>query len=160
MKYLEDKEKEVAERWMVEAGRVAEQALCLKAKCGTVIVSGGDIIGIGYNAPALDKEDNRMCLEIFPNGKPKYDKTCCIHSEWRAIIDALKNYPDRIVGSKLYFTRVDENGNLIRSGKPYCTVCSRLALDCGVSKFLLYHKEGICEYNTDEYNKISYQYKD
>lgn len=163
MKYLENEEKEIADRWMREALKVAEKAMCLKAKCGTVVVKDGKIIGSGYNAPPLDSEENRFCNKEFLNdiniGKPKYDKTCCIHAEWRAIMDALKNNGDKIEGSKLYFTRVDEEGNLKKSGKPYCTVCSRLALDCGIDKFILWHEDGICEYDTVEYNKLSYEYK-
>jgi len=144
--------------WMNKAGKVAERATCLKAKCGTVIVKDGIIIGEGYNAPPLDKEENRMCDKTFGPGKPKYDKTCCMHAEWRAILDALKKHPQKIKGSKLYFTRVNEKGEIKKSGQPYCTVCSRFALDAGIEKFLLWHEEGICEYPTDEYNRLSYEY--
>lgn len=158
MEYLKDQQEQEAIEWMNKAAEVAKQALCLKAKCGAIIVKDGKIIGIGYNAPPLDKEENRMCDKEFGLGKPKYDRTCCLHAEWRAIMDALRNYPDRIKGSKLYFTRVDENGQIKKSGKPYCTVCSRLALDTGIEKFLLWHEEGIGEYATDEYNRLSYEY--
>ena len=57
-----------------------------------------------------------------------------------------------------YFTRVDESGKIKKSGKPLCTVCSRLALDVGIEKFVLWHDGGICEYLTDEYNRLSYEY--
>jgi deoxycytidylate deaminase len=160
-----------ATKWMNEAANVAERAMCLKAKCGTVIVkparpddgsgrSGGDneVIGEGYNAPPLDKEENRMCDKEFGPGKPKYDKTCCMHAEWRAIMDAFRRNPEKLTGSKLYFTRVDENGDILKSGKPLCTVCSRMALDAGIEKFVLWHEEGIREYPTDEYNRLSYEY--
>lgn len=145
--------------WMKEAGKVAEKAMCLKAKCGTVIVKDGVIIGEGYNAPPLDKEENRMCDKNRDFGEPKYDKTCCMHAEWRAMIDALRRNSEKLAGSKLYFTRVNENGEIKRSGKPLCTVCSRMALDIGIEKFVLWHEEGICEYPTDEYNQLSYEYK-
>lgn len=152
-------EKEVT-LWMKKAAEVAQKALCLKAKCGTVIVKDSEIIGQGYNAPPLDKEEYRMCNRDFGPGKPKYDKTCCMHAEWRAIMDALKRNPEKLAGSKLYFTRVDGDGQIKKSGKPYCTVCSRLALDAGIEKFVLWHDEGICEYSTSEYDKLSYQYND
>lgn len=158
MKYLLGNELVEATRWMNNVANVAKKALCLRAKCGTVIVRNGQIIGSGYNAPPLDKIEDRICLQEFTPGKPKYDKTCCIHAEWRAIMDALKSNPEKINGSTLYFTRVDERGEIIKSGKPFCTVCSRLALDSGVSEFVLWHDEGICVYPTDEYNKLSYQY--
>lgn len=158
MRFLTEQEEKEAAKWMNEAAQIAKRALCLRAKCGTVIVNDDEIIGSGYNAPPLDKEENRTCLQEFSSGKPKYDKTCCMHAEWRAIMDALKINSEKLKGSKLYFTRVDEQGNTKKSGKPYCTVCSRLALDSGISEFILWHEEGICTYPTDEYNKLSYQY--
>jgi deoxycytidylate deaminase len=161
MKYLKDKEEEEAKIWMQEAAKVAEKALCLRAKCGTVIVKDGKIIGSGYNAPPLDNDKNQKCLDEYDfSGKPKYDHTCCIHAEWRAILDAVKENGDSIKDSKLYFTRVDEEGNIKKSGEPFCTVCSRFALDVGIAEFLLWHESGICSYSTDEYNNLSYGYKE
>lgn len=158
MNYLTDQSGEQAKLWMLEAAKIAEKAMCHRAKCGTVIVANGTIIGAGYNAPALDKEENRMCdAEVAP-GKPNYDRTCCVHAEWRAILDALAKYPDKIKGAKLYFTRIDDSGAILKSGKPFCTVCSRLALDTGIATFVLWHEEGICEYPTVEYNRLSYAY--
>jgi deoxycytidylate deaminase len=159
MIYLKDKEEKEAKDWMKEATEVAKKAICLKARCGTVIVKDGEIIGRGYNAPPLDDIKNRTCLDEFKTfRKLDFDRTCCMHAEWRAIIDALKNHPDKIVGSSLYFSRVGEDGEIKKSGKPYCTVCSRLALDTGVSHFLLWQEEGIADYPTDEYNKLSYDF--
>ena len=147
-------------KYMNDAANVAKKALCLRAKCGTVIVKDSEIIGEGYNAPPLDDPANRTCNDeyTYPT-KPKYDRTCCMHAEWRAIMDALKLNPEKIQGSSLYFTRVDENGKIKKSGKPYCTVCSRIALDAGIREFVLWHEKGIHAYPTDEYNKLSYQYK-
>lgn len=159
MEYLKGKQEVEAIKWMNEAAEVAKKALCLKAKCGTVIVKDSEIIGEGYNAPPLDQETNRTCSKEFGPGKPKYDQTCCMHAEWRAILDTLKRNPDKIKGSKLYFIRIDDSGDIKKSGKPYCTVCSRMALDTGIDKFLLWHEEGICEYPTYEYNQLSYEYK-
>ncbi|HVZ10851.1 MAG TPA: deaminase [Candidatus Paceibacterota bacterium] len=158
MEYLKWQQEKEAIKWMEKAVEIAEKALCLKARCGTVIVKDGEIIGEGYNAPPLDKEENRTCNEEFNPGKPKYDKTCCMHAEWRAIMDALKRNPEKLKGSRLYFIRIGENGKIKKSGKPYCTVCSRMALDAGIDKFVLWHEEGICEYPTDEYNRLSYEY--
>jgi len=81
-----------------------------------------------------------------------------MHAEWRAIMDALRRNPNKISGSKLYFTRIGENGEIKKSGKPYCTVCSRLTLDAGISYFLLWHEGGICEYPANEYDKLSRSY--
>ena len=54
--------------------------------------------------------------------------------------------------------RISKNGDIEKSGKPYCTVCSRMALDSGVAYFLLWHEEGICEYSTREYHELSCRY--
>jgi deoxycytidylate deaminase len=142
--------------WIEEAAKVAEKALCLNAKCGVVIVKEGKIIGQGYNAPPLDQAINRMCDKKRDPGKPKYDQTCCVHAEWRALIDALKNNPDKLEGSTLYFTRVGED--VVDWGKPFCTVCSRIILDSGITKVVLPQKEGLCLYNATEYNQVSYSY--
>lgn len=158
MEYLTGQQEKEAIQWIDEAAKVAEKALCLQAKCGTVIVKDGEIIGEGYNAPPLDKEENRTCNKEFGPGKPQFDRTCCMHAEWRAIMDALKRNSEKVRGSKLYFTRVDGGGNIKRSGKPYCTVCSRMVLDAGIEKFVLWHEEGIREYPTDEYDRLSYEY--
>jgi len=158
MKKLAGVEEQEAIKWMEKAALVARKALCLRAKCGTVIVKDGEVIGEGHNAPPLDEEENRMCDKELGLGKPKYDQTCCIHAEWRAIMDASKRNPNKLAGAKLYFTRIDDQEKIKKSGKPYCTVCSRLALDAGIKSFLLWHEEGVCEYPTHEYNQLSYQY--
>lgn len=145
---------------MREAGNVAEKALCLRAKCGCVIVSGKEIVGRGYNAPPLDKIKDRKChIDYSGKGKPGHDMTCCMHAEWRAITNALYHYPEKIKHSTLYFTRVDNSGEIVLSGEPYCTVCSRLALDFCIGKFVLWQDRGICVYGTEEYNNISYEYE-
>ena len=146
------------EDYFKEAGRVAEKALCLRDKCGAVIVVSGEIIGKGYNAPPLDDIDYRKChLELAESMKPKSDRTCCMHAEWRAILDALPT--GKIIDSTLYFVRVDDEGSIKESnGIPYCTVCSRLALDTGIAYFGLWTNEGAKMFETKEYNEISYQF--
>ena len=122
----------------------ARKSLCLSRRCGTVIVKDGEVIGRGYNAPPKDNIAIRSC----DSGRPD----SCVHAEWRAIIDAA----GKLEGATLYFTAVDENGVILKSGEPYCTVCSRLALDSGVAKFVLWQEAGMNEYPTDEYNQSSY----
>jgi hypothetical protein len=63
-------------------------------------------------------------------------------------------------GRDLYFVRVDMNAplNILFSGEPYCTVCSRFALDVGIKTFALWHEYGIIQYPTDVYNQLSYAY--
>jgi deoxycytidylate deaminase len=140
------------------AGEEAKKALCLRDKCGAVIVLDGDIVGRGYNAPPGDDVSERRChLELTYSDKPKSDRTCCMHAEWRAILDAVAN--GKAKGSALYFVRVDTLGNLKYSnGVPYCTVCSRLALDTGIAFFALYTKEGGKVWDTKKYNDLSYEF--
>lgn len=148
------------EEWFKKAGRVATKALCLRAKCGAVIVSDGVVIGFGYNAPPVDDISSRKCLDenYDRTRKPKYDLTCCVHAEWRAMIDALKNNEEKLWGAILYYVRLDDNSNIHRSGLPFCTVCSRLALDVGIAKFGLWHENEMMLYDTHDYNERSYAY--
>lgn len=142
-----------------EARDVAVQATCTRARCGSVVVSNdGTVIGRGFNAPPLGDESQRMCeVELDKSIKQNNDKTCCVHAEWNAILDALKNHPQDIEGSTLYFMRVNDEGEFTEAGDPYCTVCSRLALQSGISTFGLWNNEPQM-IDTKEYNQKSYDY--
>ena len=141
------------------AARVADGALCRQARCGTVIVKDGEVIGRGYNGPPLDLESNRTCGRAWDYAnKLKYDKTCCIHAEWRAILDACKRAGAQVEGSTLYFMRIDEAGSFTDAGRPYCTVCSRLAMESGIAEFALWNEDGADIYPVAEYDCLSYEY--
>lgn len=141
------------------AAEVARRATCHNGKCGTVIVRGSVIIGQGYNGPAFDDETNRTCDESYDLSiKPKFDKTCCTHAEWRAILDTCKRNGDKIDGSVLYFMRVDEADQFTDAGDPYCTSCSRLTLESGIRHFALWNSGGADIYEAAEYNRKSYEY--
>ena len=145
------------EQFFEEARKTALMATCNRAHCGSVIVStDGQIIGHGYNAPPLGDESQRMCdVELDKTIKQNNDKTCCVHAEWNAILDALKHHADKVEGSTLYFMRVGEAGEFTGSGKPYCTVCSRLAMQSGIAQFGLWHDEpklfDVATYNQESY---------
>jgi deoxycytidylate deaminase len=161
MEFLRGREEREATRWMNKAAEVAQKASCLRSKCGTVIVRDGEIVGEGYNSPAGEQEDQRRCLALKDAYHKKVtDKTCCVHAEQRAIMDALRKNPEKVSGSRLYFIRLNEGGNPGRAGKPYCTVCSKMALDAGIAEFVLWHERGICAYGTGEYNLLSYEYSE
>lgn len=147
------------EPYFQEAQKVAKLATCNRAHCGSVVVSkDGRIIGRGYNAPPLGDESQRMCdAELDKTIKQNNDKTCCVHAEWNAILDALKHHADLVEGSTLYFMRVDEAGEFTEAGQPYCTVCSRLALESGIETFGLWN-EGPEMIPADTYNRRSYEY--
>lgn len=141
------------------AAEVAKKVTCERAKCGSVVVAAsGEVIGEGYNAPPLEDESQRICsAEWRLNTKPKYDKTCCVHAEWNATLNACKYAPDKLEEATLYFMRIDEDGNFTDAGEPYCTVCSRLALQSGIAQFALWNN-GPDIYMTTDYNRLSYAY--
>jgi len=147
------------EHYFKEAAKVAQLATCNRAKCGSVIVApNGEIIGRGYNAPPQGDESQRMCdVELDKSIKQNNDKTCCVHAEWNAIIDALKHHGSKVDGSTLYFMRVNEAGEFTEAGDPYCTVCSRLAMESGIATFGLWN-EGPEMIDSASYNSRSYQY--
>lgn len=158
-KVLSKEESEKANYFLLESIKVAKNATCNRSKCGSVIVSNGEIIGKGSNTPPNNKESQRRCSNAKSDYNKKVtDKTCCIHAEQRAIIDALKKNPDKIQGSRLYFIRLGENDEPKSSGEPYCTICSKMALDVGISEFVLWRNETFCVYDTEKYNNLSYQY--
>ena len=74
-------------------------------------------------------------------------------------MDALRKNPDKLLGSKLYFVRLNNDKTPSRAGEPYCTICSKMALDVKISEFVLWYDKGICVYDTDEYNTISFQFR-
>ncbi len=145
--------------FLLRAAEAAKRATCLRAKCGTVIAQGDQVIGEGWNSPPGDLASQRRCqLKKSEYDLKVTDKTCCVHAEERAIMDALRRYPDRIPGSTLYFIRLDERGEPARAGKPYCTICSKMALDAGIALFVLWHADGVCAYPAAEYNALSYRH--
>ena len=150
------------EYYFEKAAEQARVASCLRSKCGAVVVdASGEIIGIGYNAPPLGDETLRRCNESLDlSVKPKYDKTCCVHAEWNAILDALKKYGERIDGGTLYFMRVDDDGKWTDAGKPFCTTCSRLAAQSGLKSFALWVDNKPKLYDVADYNIESYKYYD
>ena len=159
MKYLSYDEEMEALQYNKKAAKVALQSTCDRAQCGTIIVKDCEIIGSGFNSPAQN-EEKRCSQKKSSYHRKVTDKTCCVHAEQRAIMNALHKNPGKIVGSRLYFIRLDNSGSIAKSGKPYCTICSKMALDVGIKEFVLWHKEGICVYDTQDYNKRSYRYQE
>jgi deoxycytidylate deaminase len=160
MRILGGKELLESRNYMFQAAKYASLSGCLSAKCGAIIVANGIVIGTGYNSPPGNQTTQQRCMvDRTPPVGSKHDHTCCVHAEWRAVLDAVARHPDAIADSTIYFTRVDAGDRIIHSGKPYCTVCSRIVLDVGISRFVLWHEEGMTEYDTVEYNDLSYAFK-
>ncbi len=161
MNYLSGKEESEAVEFIRMATEAALNSTCRRARCGCVIIKDGEVIGKGFNSPPFDKETQRRCFASKDSYHKKVtDKTCCVHAEQRAIMDALRKNPDKIAGSTLYFSRIDENGNPFAAEKPYCTICSKMTLDARIKEFVLLHDKGICVYDTEEYNDIFYGYNE
>jgi len=156
---LSGEEERTALEYIKKATEVALNSTCGRSKCGSIIVSKNEIIGSGFNSPPQNKEEQRRCSYSKESYDKKVtDKTCCVHAEQRAITDALKKNSDKLLGSRLYFIRLD-NDVPTRSDQPYCTHCSKISLDEGIAEFVLWHKEGVSVYNTEEYNMLSFQYE-
>lgn len=159
MRRLTGAEEQSALKLLVAATEVALNSTCQRSRCGAIIVKDDEMIGSGFNSPPGNEESQRRCTVAKSSYHPKVtDKTCCVHAEQRAIIDALRKNPEQITGSRLYFVRLNEDGQPQRSGAPYCTICSKMALDSGIAEFVLWHEEGITVYETAEYNLLSFQY--
>ncbi|MFZ2150501.1 MAG: hypothetical protein WAZ12_01745 [Candidatus Absconditicoccaceae bacterium] len=155
------KELEECNYFLNIAKNIAQQATCLRDKCGSIIVKNKEVIGSGFNSPPANQENQRRCnVDKTIYHKKIKDTTCCVHAEQRAIMDVLKTNPSKIAGSRLYFVRLNKDLNIEPAGKPYCTICSKMTLDSGVSEFVLLHPEGVYIYDTDEYNKLSFEYNE
>ncbi|MBI3984145.1 hypothetical protein HY346_02485 [Candidatus Microgenomates bacterium] len=146
--------------FLQEAAKVATKSLCSNRYCGSVIVKSGKIIGRGYNGPPLNDVTQRRChIPINRFAKYPTDKTCCVHAEWRAIMDAVKKHPKQINGATLYFVSINKGGEWEFSRKPYCTVCSKLTLDSGIKQTVLWFRKGVRAYESTNYNDLSYTYR-
>lgn len=130
MRVLYGSEADKAMSHIMQAGWLARSAECLRSKCGSIVVSRDCVIGKGVNAPPAGLVSQQRCLRRHELAADfKSDRTCCMHAEQRAILDALRHHSNRLLGSRLYFTRLDAVGDLEVAGAPYCTYCSKLALD-------------------------------
>ncbi len=147
-----------AEEFFREAMKECDNSFCHSSQSGCVIVNNGLIIGRGTNSPPGNVKLVRCEKDDLPQNF-RSDKTCCIHAEQLAILDALSLGKNILRGSTLYYIR-KKLGEKVLAGKPYCTICSKLALDVGVKEFVLWHENGITAYPTREYNELSFAYRE
>ncbi len=166
MRYLQGEEEKAAIKFMELAAEQALKSTCLRSKCGSIITWQDNgieqVIGRGFNSPPFGSASRCNRKHELP-ADFKSDKTCCVHAEQRAIFDAaskgfLPYHRSHLALRRLYFIRLDENDKAKFSGKPYCTICSKMTLDVGIKEFTLWHKEGICVYDALEYNELSFGY--
>jgi len=157
MRLLHGADAQEAVKYIQHAAEIAKSSPCYRSQCGSVIVNNGEVIGAGFNSPPKN-ECLEKCLKDELPENFKSDRTCCVHAEQRAMLDAIKTNPDKIEGSTIYFIRLNR-GSIAYAGKPYCTICSKMSLDVGISEFVLWHDEGITSYDAKEYNDLSFQHR-
>lgn len=159
MRVLYGSEAAAAMSHITYAARQARAATCLRDRCGAVIIGAGQRIGEGVNGPPGGLAAQQRCLRRHELATGfKSDTTCCIHAEQRAVMAALRHHPEKLAGARLYFIRLDPAGQPVVAGQPYCTHCSKLALDAGLAEFVLWQAAGITVYDTIEYNDLSFQW--
>ncbi len=155
MKHITD-EKEIEEikKYMNLAAEEAKKSTCKKSQRGAIIVKDNQIIGRGYNKVTLEKLCN-PCIRENIRDNSRVELCSAIHAEQMAIIDAVNNGKS-LDGSKMYHIKV-KNGKMKPSGKPSCTVCSRMLYEAGI-KFVLWHENGYAIYSPEELNELSFKY--
>jgi deoxycytidylate deaminase len=155
-----DKDFELVKFWISRAGKEAENSLCLRSSCGAIVAKDYNCLGKGFNSPPGNIKLERCFKDTLPENF-KSNRDCCNHAEERAIVLARDKWsPVSVQGSTLYFARINENKKIITVGKPYCTQCSKMALDNKIAKWVLLHDFGFCEYDAEEYNEISFGRKE
>ena len=148
-----------ARSFLARAAEAAKESKCRKAHCGAIVVVDEQIVGRGYNAPPQDRSDFGTCSWPYnaDSAKPRYDQTCCLHAEWRAVLDAASTglLP---CNASLYFLRLLPDDRWAEEDNPYCTVCSRLILDVGITEIYVPNSRGIVSYSAEEFYRLSYEF--
>jgi len=155
MRYVTD-EKEIEEikKYMEIAAEEAKKSTCKKSQRGAVIVKDGKIIGKGYNKVTIEDLCN-PCIRENINDNSRVELCSAIHAEQMAIIDAVKS-GESLEGSRMYHIKL-KNGEPKPSGKPSCTVCSRMLYVAGI-ELVLWHEDGYAIYTPEELNRLSFEY--
>ncbi len=159
MKDLEIIPLEGDERLIQRLIGIAKMSKCKRSKCGAMVTNhsmgftGNGMVGEGWNSQPCDID--APCFKDSLPANFKSDRTCCVHAEVRAI----NNSRGLCKGGILYFMRLNANEEPEDCGEPYCTICSKAALDAGIKRFVLYHSDGWRSYDANYYNTLSFQYK-
>ena len=74
-------------------------------------------------------------------------------------MDALKNNSEKLNGARIYFIRLDGENEISFAGKPYCTICSKMALDIGIKRICFVSYRKVSVYDTEEYNDLSFNFE-
>lgn len=159
LKTLTGDELQQAKHWLALAAETAGGSSCRRRRCGSIIVSkNGDVLARSENKlPGCAGQAHIHCDPYATPPGFKSDKACCIHAEQRAVMGALANGHD-LTGAIMVFASVDDEGAALPSGKPYCTICSKMALEAGIGWWILEHATGVVQYEAAAYNALSFQY--
>lgn len=145
-----------AREWLEAAAVAARASCCLRKKCGAVLVGAdGEVFGLAENR--LPEGAVVHCNPYAWGEGFKSDRSCCVHAEQRVLMCALAEGRE-VRGSTLVYASLGEDGVRRVSGKPYCTICSKMALECGVGHWVLEHADGVTRYGAAEYNRVSFGY--
>jgi hypothetical protein len=151
-----------------EARLIAQQSTCSRARCGAVVATiygRQQLVASGTNGPPGKSPARcRRKAELKPGFKS--DRTCCIHAEQRALLalelwrshDAAKLPAFEASMLRLYFVRLNNLDQIEPSGPPYCTICSKAALEAGITEWCLIHPAGVFVYDAIDYNERSFAY--
>jgi len=153
MYYLTDK-KEIQEtkKYMELAAKEAKKSTCKKSQRGAIIARGEVILSRGHNKVTL-QDLCEPCIREDIKDNSCVELCSAIHAEQMALL-GIKN--GLLKGARMYHIKV-KNGEMKPSGKPSCTVCSRIIHEVGI-EFVLWHEKGYAVYGPEEFNKISFDY--
>lgn len=132
-----------------EAGSQAKQSKCKKSQRGVVIVKNNKVIAAGYNKPTIEE---LCCLRDAITDNSRAELCTAVHAEQMALLKSIENP----AGGTMYHIKL-KNGCMVQSGRPSCTVCSRMILEADVN-VVLWQKECYVMYSPEEFNKLCFEY--
>lgn len=139
--------------YLKAAAQEAAKSRCKKSQRGAVIADeAGNIVGRGCNMPTIC---DKCCMRENIHDNSGVERCAAIHAEQMAVINALSRRGS-LDGLTLYHIKV-KDGQMVPSGRPSCTVCSRITSFVGLN-VVLWHKEGFALYEPEEFNELSFKY--
>jgi deoxycytidylate deaminase len=139
------------------AAKEAIKSTCKKSQRGAVVVEPDYYLGLGYNK-VTDEIFCNPCIREHIQDNSSVEQCSAIHAEQMAIFKAAIYCRNAdLSGSRLYHIKV-KDGKMVPSGKPSCTVCSRMIVESGISEVVLWHPEGYAIYDSKEFNELSFKY--
>ncbi len=157
MKFAEKYEIPQIEEYLRLAAEEAKKSTCKKSKRGAIIVKPGEYYELGHNK-VTDERFCSPCIREDIKDNSRVELCSAIHAEQMAIFNAAIYCRNAdLSGSRLYHIKVKDE-KMVPSGKPSCTVCSRLIVGSGISEVVLWHPEGYAIYDAEEFNELSFKY--